>query len=200
MESNEETPQSDHVRGVTISFGLMRIVAIIVIVLLAGSAVWYSVMDSTSRSTTRVPSRAAVKTIHLTYPSDWRAVSAKSVRGVPSNAVLVLQRRDKSGVLIVLSGGRAPAFNATFANAIGTTLSKKYADYKFLSTKVLQLKQEKAFLFSYLRTRQDMLHTITIVPAGRRSFLIETASSPTNRKLGIEIGTILESTVISPSA
>ncbi len=194
MATRNEDHQLDGARRLSFPFWLLKIVAIVIVVAGVGVTVWYLAIRS---SPTTNSSPIALKTIHLTYPSDWRAVSAKSVRGAPSSAVLVLQRKDKSGVLIVLSAGRAPAFNAASANAIGATLSKTYADYKFLGTRVLQLKQEKAFLFSYLRTRQDMLHTITFVPAGRRSFLIETASSPTNRNLGAEIGAILESATIS---
>ena len=194
MALKSEHQQLDRARGVTIPFKFLKIAAVVVIVAVAGVAVWNFAVRSTPKSSSPP---VAVKTIHLTYPSDWRSVSAKTVHGVPSDAVIVLQRKDESGVVIVLSGGKAPAFDTASANIIGATLAKKYADYKFLSARILKLKQEKAFLFSYLRTKQGMLHTITIIPIGNRSFLIETASPPTNGKLGTEIGKILESATIS---
>jgi len=189
-----EDQQLDDARGVTIPFKFLKIAAVVVIFAAVAVAVWYFASHSTPK-TSSPP--AAVKTIHLTYPSDWRAVSVKTVRGVPSDALIVLQRKDKSGVVIVLSGGRAPAFNTASADTIGVTLAKTYGDYKFLSARVLRLKLGKAFLFSYLRTKQGMLHTITFIPVGNRSFLIETASPPSNGKVGTEIGKILESAIIS---
>jgi hypothetical protein len=189
-----ENPQSDRARGVTIPFRLLKIAAIVVIVAAVGVAVWYFAIRSTPK-TSSPP--VAVKTIHLTYPSDWRAVSAKTVRGVPSDAVIVLQTKNELGVLTVLPSGKAPALDTASVNKMNAALAKKYADYKFLSAKVLTLKQEKALLFNYLRTKQGVFHSITIIPVGNRSFWIETASPPTNGKLGTEIGKIIKSATIS---
>ena len=198
MALKADNPQSDRARGVTIPFKLLKIVAVAVIVVAAGVAVWYfATSRPTSSPTTRASSSAAVKTIHLTYPSDWTVASAKSVRGAPSNAVIVLQRKDKSGVLVVLPGGQAPALDVASSKKISATLAKQYADYKFLSAAVVRLKAGKALFITYLRTKQGDLHTITILPVGRKSFIVETASPAANGTLGTEIGKILKSATVS---
>ena len=66
--------------------------------------------------------------IHLTYPSDWTTVSAKSVSGVPSNATIVLQRKDKSGILVVVPGGNlgnSSALGKGFREALALGLIRR---------------------------------------------------------------------------
>ena len=158
---------------------------------------WYFAVRSTSSSTTNASSPATVKTIHLTYPSDWTVVPAKSVSGAPSDAVIVLRRKDKSGVLVVLPGGKALALDTASSNKISAELAKRYADYKFVSAAVVRVKAGRALFIAYLRTQQGQLHTITILPVGQRSFIIETASPPSSHQAEVEIDEILKSATIS---
>ena len=177
----------------------LKIAATVVIVAVVGLSIWYFVKEPGPRAEIVTSSPVATKSIHLTYPPDWEVASASTVRGAPSRAIIVLQRRDKSGVLVVLPSGKAPAFNASSSKEISSELAKEYADYKFVSAAIVHLRGKTAYFLTYLRTRQGDLHTITILPEGQRSFIIETASPSANAKLGVEIGKILKSATITSS-
>lgn len=195
-----ENPQSDHARGVLISFKFLKIASFVVILVAAGMAVWYVANQSPSGSTSKKPTSAVVKTIHLTYSSAWTAVSAKTVRGAPSDSIIVLKRKDKSGVLVVFPGGKAVALDTATSRKISLELARQYADYEFLRAAVVHLKAGKALFFTYLRKQQGDLHTITILPVGKESFIIETASPLSNTEVRSEIGTILSSATISSTS
>ena len=176
-----------------------KIATIVLFVVITGVAVWYFGVRSTPNSTNVISSSIATKTIHLTYPTTWKSVSATTVHGAPSNAIIVLQRTDKSGVLVVLPGGKAPPLNAISSNKISSELATSYKDYKFVNAAIINLKGKHALFITYLRTKQGDLHTVTILPVGQRSFDIETASPSANGQLGVEIGKILKSVTITSS-
>jgi len=196
--SNEDEGRTSP-RCVTIPFRFLTIAAAVVVIAAVGFMVWHFALRSTTSSISRKPS-AFVEVIHLTYPRDWETVPAKSVSVVPSDAIIVLEHTGKTGLVVVLPGGKPPALSEISAKLISTELAKRYADCKLILAKVIRLEPGKALFISYLRTKQGVLHTITIGSAGRRSFLIETASSPSNGKLGTEIGKILRSTTVSAMA
>lgn len=191
----DEMNQHDTARDIALSYRFLMVVAAVAIVAAIGMPVWYLAIRSTSTTTTTLP--AVTGTIHLAYPSDWMAVSAKNLSGVPSNATFVLQQKDKLGILIVLPGGKAPALDSASVATLSAELAKQYADYKFLGANMVSLKSEKALLLSYLRTKQGVLHEVMIIPVGHKSFYIETASPPSNVFLGTEIGMILASATVS---
>ncbi len=199
MSTNNKDEGQERPRGVTIPFKLWMIAAVVLFIAVAGVITWYLALRSSPSSATRQPP-AVVEVIHLTYPRSWKAVPAKSVSGVPSDALIVLQHTGKTGLVVVLPGGKPPTLGDASARSFSTELARRYADYRLISAKVIRLKPGKALFISYLRTKQGVLHTITILPAGRRCFLIETASSPSNGQLGTEIGKILESTTVSAKA
>lgn len=195
MALKSEHQQSDRARGITIPFKLLKIAAVVVIVAAAGVAVWYFAI----RSSTSTPKKSAhvLEVIHVTYPSDWKSVPAKGVTGVPSDAVIVLEHTGKMGLFVVLPAGKAPTLDAATVRTMNVELAKQYADYKFISAHINKLKPGKALILTYVRTKQGVLHSVTILPAGKASFLIETASPPSNRKVGTEIGQILGSATVS---
>ena len=71
---------------------------------------WHFALRSTTPSISRKPS-AFVEVIHLTYPRDWETVPAKSVSGVPSDAIIVLEHTGKTGLVFVLPGGKPPVLS-----------------------------------------------------------------------------------------
>lgn len=179
---------------------LLKIFGIFAVVIAVGLSLWYLASGPASGSRNVASSPVSASTIRLTYPTDWKVITLPtSIPGVASNAIIVLQRRDKSGVLVVLPGGKAPPFDASTSRKISSLLAKQYADYKFVRAAVVHLGGEAALFFTYLRTKQGDLHTITILPVGQKSFIIDTASPSTSAKLGVEIGKILKSPKITSS-
>ncbi len=96
----------------------------------------------------------------------------------------------------MIPSGAAPKFDSAFADRTNAQLSKKYPDYRFVSAKIVSLRPGKAFILSYVRDKQHVLHTLTIIPAKDKSFVIETASPPSSKVIGAEIGRILHSATL----
>ena len=176
----------------------LKIVGVLVVIVAVGFGLWRLASEPAPGSRNVASTPVSARSIHLAYPTDWRALTLPtSVPGVASNAIIVLQRRDKSGVLVVLPGGQAPPFDSSTSRRISLLLAKQYTDYKFISADVVKLGSKETFFFSYLRTRQGDLHTITIIPVGQKSFIIDTASPSASGKLGVEIGNILKSAKVT---
>jgi hypothetical protein len=144
-------------------------------------------------------SGSAIPRINLVLPNDWARVSASSVTGAPKAALAVIQRRDKTALLVILRTTSVPSFGRAFSTTLNRQLAGRYADYKFISAKVITIRPGKVFVFSYLRAKQGLLHTITIVPAGSQGYVVTTASPPSARKAAAEIGTMLHSITLGPA-
>jgi hypothetical protein len=179
-------------RGAVVSGKAVAIFMVCVLLIAAaGASVWYFAVRTTGTAAAKT---AEASTIHFAYPKNWKAVPLSSVKGIPADATAVIQRKDKKAVLVVIPSGKAPALNDASAASIGASLEKKYADYKFLSAKMIPLTVGKSLLFTYVRTKQGVLHTIMIIPvAPTSSYIVETASPPQSGAIGKEIGLILKS-------
>src|SRR5262249_9528532 len=147
----------------------------------------------------------AAPTIHFHYPKAWTLVphSRWAALNVPPGTSAVLERRNHSGVLVVLSGRRQVDVGTTAAataeaNQLNKQFGAKYPDYAFVRAQRIVLPHAGASLvFAYDRKKQGLLHTLTIIPAGTTSFEIDTASPPGDKAVGNEIGAILRSATLS---
>jgi hypothetical protein len=140
-------------------------------------------------------SGSALPGIHLKYPSAWSQVSPGTIKGAPSNAVAALLRKDKRAVIIVARSSPMPLTSATALRLEGQ-LKAKYPDFKPLRAQIIQVAAGKALLVAYERTKQGRhgeLHTVTIVPAGRVSYVLESASPAGNARVDHELQAIIVS-------
>lgn len=110
---------------------------------------------------------------------------------------MVIERHGNSAHLVVLRGPKTTASGRT-AKRINARLKKAYVDYEFISTRRITLPDGagppiRAMLFSYARAKHGVFHTITLIPAGRVSFVVYTASPPRSTAIAREISRILKS-------
>lgn len=140
-------------------------------------------------------SPASVPGVRLSFPNDWAQVPPATLQGSPANAVMALLRKDKRAALVVLRKGPEP-LNAAAVRRLERQLRAKYSDFKPLRSEFIQVQAGKALLLSYERTAQGRhgeLDTITIIPAGRVSFVLDTTSPAGDAEIDHELQGIIGS-------
>jgi hypothetical protein len=187
-------------RGVLISYrALAGVLGVLAAAGIAILILWQTnVIFSSSK---KAAATGPIPAIHFQYPhKSWKLLpkSQWTKIGAPSNAAAVLQRKSNSADFVVLRAGKA-VVNSHTAQRINDQLKAKYSDYQFISARRIKLPSisAQAMLFTYGRTKQGVLHTITIIPAAPISFVIETASPPKNKGIARQIGAILKSARLS---
>jgi hypothetical protein len=183
-------------RSVTISIRRLVLVVVVLLVIAGAVAAAILLVDRSSKESNALSAKGKGPEIEFTYPKNWTQLKPSSIPGVSPQATAAVERSDKAGLFVVIPSGKAPNFDSAFADKMNAQLRGKYADYRFVSAKIVSLKPGKAFILSYVRQKQKALHTLTIIPAGDNSFIIETASPPNSKVIGAEIGRILHSATL----
>jgi hypothetical protein len=153
---------------------------------------------TTTGLTTTVPARQSLPSIHLRYPAGWAPLpkSRWASVGASKNAAAVLERKGNSANLVVVRGPEQQV-NDRAAQKLNDELKARYSDYEKISAQVVQLPNGgtplRAMLFAYERVQQGVFHTVTVIPAGKISFIVYTASPPKSKAIAREISRILKS-------
>jgi hypothetical protein len=112
----------------------------------------------------------------LSYPSSWRPLSSKELNRLPGNPLAVVRRKDGKGFVVLRRERRAPKNFGGFSADLTTALDKRVPDFQKRSSKVIQISAGKAFFYSYIRKSRGTVHTVVLVPAGKRSYVLNTVS------------------------
>jgi hypothetical protein len=112
----------------------------------------------------------------LSYPSSWRPLSKNELAKLPGNPLAVVRRKDGKGFIVVRREKRAPASFGAFSTQLTSALEKRVPDFQKRSSKTVKLSAGKAFLYSYVRKSRGTVHAVVIVPAGKRSYAINSVS------------------------
>jgi hypothetical protein len=105
----------------------------------------------------------------------WSALSQKQLAaaGRPAQAGLV---RKGGGVLLIRAKGKAPADFKSFSADLTTALQKRLPDFQKRSSRIIRVGSGQAFFYSYVRRTRGTVHTVTVVPAGKGSYSIDTVT------------------------
>jgi hypothetical protein len=112
----------------------------------------------------------------LSYPQTWRPLSGAELRKLPGHPLAVVRRNDGKGFVMLRREGRAPKSFSAFSAGLTKALDKRVPDFQKRSAKIIKVRAGKAFYFSYIRTGKGTVHTVVVVPAGKRSYLLNTVS------------------------
>lgn len=174
-------------RALVISYRrLALVVGAFVLAAALGVSLWQFVFTS---SATGIPG------IRLGFPGNWAQVSPGELKGAPSNAIAALWRKDKSASVIVLRSGPVP-LTAMTVTKLERGLKAKYADFVPLRAQYVQTRAGKALVVAYERTKQGKhgeLDTVTFIPAGRITYVLDTTSPAGNAKIDHELQRIIGS-------
>ena len=140
---------------------------------------WYSPSPSSSvgtraraessRAPRRTPSRSATR-------SPGGPLSSEELDKLPGSPLAVVRRKDGKGFVVLRQRGARPkSFNA-FSGDLSKALDKRVPDFQKRSSKVIEISAGKAFFFSYIRKTKGTVHTVVVVPDGKRSYVLNTVS------------------------
>jgi hypothetical protein len=127
----------------------------------------------------------------LSYPDSWRPLSSTELARQPGQPLAVIRRKDGKGFVVLRREGRAPRNFTGFSSDLSRALSKRVPDYQKRSSKVIKIAAGQAFFFSYIRKTKGTVHTIVLVPAGKRSYVLNTVSSGASQSVARQIARII---------
>jgi len=166
------------------------VIAIVVVALLA-AAFAAKALTGDDQKKGELKGTAGNETFKLSYPEGWRAVPKDKLRSLPGRPLAIVRRSDGKGYVILRKEKRAPTnFNA-FSADLTRALDKRVPDFQRQSSRIVQLRAGKAFFYSYIRKRAGTVHTVVVVPAGNRSYAINTVSQGGSEKVARETARII---------
>ncbi len=130
----------------------------------------------------------------IRYPTSWQPLSKDELGLLAGNPVAALRSKDKAGfVMVRAEKGRAGGDLNDFARKLAAELKKKVPDFKGRSAKLIKTRAGKAFYLSYIRQQKGTLHSLVIVPAGPKTYTLNTVSNGRAARTAREIGRIIVS-------
>jgi hypothetical protein len=105
----------------------------------------------------------------------------------PGAPVAGLRRDDGSGFVFVRQEGRAPKDFGSFSNELTRELKKLVPDFQKRSARVIKVAGGQAFFYSYIREKKGTVHTVVVLPAGERSYALNTVSQGGREDVAREI-------------
>jgi hypothetical protein len=127
----------------------------------------------------------------LSYPQSWRPLSQDELDALPGRPLAVVRRKDGKALAVLRREGRAPKSFSAFSTPLSRALEKRIPDFQRLSSRIVTLRAGKAFFYSYLRKRQGTVHTVVLIPAGNRSYALNTVSRGSSEEVAREVARII---------
>jgi hypothetical protein len=128
------------------------------------------------------------------YPPNWKPLSKDELGLLAGSPITALRRKDRSGFVVIRAEkGRAGGDLNNFADELARTLKKRVPDFEGRSAKLIKVRSGKAFYLSYIRKRAGTLHSLVVVPAGSKTYTLNTVSNGRAAQSAREIGGIVVS-------
>ena len=127
----------------------------------------------------------------IAYPAGWRPVPAAEL---PDGATAVLRCADGKGAVIVRRKG-APRDGSlrTLTRQLSADLERRFADFRFVSSRVTRTRAGAAFLYTFVRTRQRTAQSIALVRVGDAHFTVDGVAAAGDAPAAREVAAIVRS-------
>jgi hypothetical protein len=135
---------------------------------------------------------------NISYPKTWSPLSQDKVASFPGHPLAVLRRNDGQGVVVVRrEQGAAPADLNQLGAQLGQQLKRKDPSLKLHTQKLVKIRSGPALLTTYI-TKKGAVQSVVVVPSGKRTFSIDTASPGGADNVAREIGKMILSFDATP--
>jgi hypothetical protein len=168
---------------------LVVIGAVVVALLAAAFAVKALTGDDQKKG--ELKGSAGNETFKLNYPDGWRALAKDKLRSLPGKPLAVVRRNDGKGFVVLRREGRAPTSFDKFSGDLTRALDKRVPDFQKQSSRIVEIRAGKAFFYSYIRKTKGTVHTVVVVPAGDKSYALNTVSQGGSEKVARETARII---------
>ena len=127
----------------------------------------------------------------IAYPGSWRPLAKDELNALPGKPLAVIRRKDGKGFVVIRrEGGRSQSFKQLSAG-LDKELQKRVPDFKKRSSKTVKIKGGNAFFTTYIRKKTGTVHSVVVVPAGDKTFTLNTVSRGGENKVAREIGNMI---------
>jgi hypothetical protein len=122
----------------------------------------------------------------LAAPKGWRAQPN-------SGAALTIERAGRG--VVVVKTGLAPKDQSLKTLTAGLTaqLTKRFADFRFVSARVRQLRGGHAYLFTFARSKAGTAQSLALVKLGTTNYTIDTITKANDIPAAAEAAAIVRS-------
>ena len=129
----------------------------------------------------------------VNVPNSWRTFTQAELSALPGDPIAVMRRKDGKGFMVVRQEGKSPKSFESFTSELDCELERKLPDFQKRTGRTLQIKAGPAFFYSYIRKRGGTVHTVVVVPAGNRSYALNTVAQGGEDDVAKEIGRMIVS-------
>ena len=127
----------------------------------------------------------------MQYPSNWRALPAAELENLSPQPLALIRRKDGEGLVIIREAGRAPGDFTSFTSQLTKRLDGRLPDFQKRTSRRVKIRAGRALFYSYIRRDKGTVNTIVLVPAGKRSYTINTVSGGRAKDAAREIATMI---------
>jgi hypothetical protein len=174
-----------------------RAVLIALLAALAGAAIAAGALLATGGADGSAPQRAKELRgpgFALAYPAGWAPTPSAELAKLPGAPTAVIRRGDGKGVVIVRRKGapRDGSLKALTAD-LNKGLAKRFADFRFVSSRVARVRAGNAFLYTFVRTKQKTAQSIALVRVGKANFTLDAVAATGDARAAREVAAIVRS-------
>jgi hypothetical protein len=130
-------------------------------------------------------------TYRIPVAQGWQSLKGEALAEQPGDPLTVLRRQDGKGFLVIRAEGRAPASFAAFTKELDREFKKRIPDFQRRSTRTLRIKAGPAYFYSYIRKEQGTVHSVVLVPAGQRSYVLNTIAPGGEDEIAKQLGRMI---------
>jgi hypothetical protein len=127
----------------------------------------------------------------LSYPDGWAKLSAADLGNAPGSPIAGVRSGDSSGFVFLRREGRAPKDFNSFTTQFTQELDRRLPDFQKRSARIVKTAGGNAYFYSYIRKRKGTVHTVVVVPDGKRSYVLNTVSRGGEEKTARDIAQII---------
>ena len=98
---------------------------------------------------------------------------------------------DGSGFVFVRREGKVPKNFKAFSTQFTRELDARLPDFQKRSARIVKTAGGNAFFYSYIRKKKGTVHTVVVVPDGKRSYALNTVSKGGEEKTAREIANMI---------
>jgi hypothetical protein len=163
---------------------LIAVLAVLVAATIGAIAFWPSADSSAGPDTATVSATGFT----MSYPEGWQQVEP-----APAGMAAVVRREDGKAFLTVREEKPLAGDPDKLVDGLDRELGERFGDFRKGSAQVVEVEAGRAISYTYARTRAGTANGVVLVPAGDRSYAIDTVVAAGANDAARELGAIVRS-------
>jgi hypothetical protein len=130
----------------------------------------------------------------LAYPAGWAPMSADALTRVEGRPVALVRRADGNGTVIVRQTA-APKDQSLrkLTGDLTAGLERRFADFSFVSARVVPIRGGDAFLYTFTRTEAQTAQSIALVRVGKANYTVNGVARSGDPRAAQQVAAIVRS-------